>query len=241
LRLLTALLAVVPLAAGEPGPPAGSVAAREEYARFALATGGDAVRGRAVFDDPEGAGCIRCHRVRGAGGEIGPDLSNIGGKFAREHLIESVLEPSRQIVEGYQSTTLTTRDGRVLSGLVKGETAERLTLVDAEAREQVVRKSDVAERRFADLSIMPEGLAPEVSRRQFADLIACLEALRSADQPTPGSGIVGPLTLPRGFAMARVVGGLTAATALAVAPDGRVFLCEQTGALRVVQDGQLRP
>jgi putative heme-binding domain-containing protein len=229
------------LIANPPGPPSGSDARREEYARFALATRGEAARGRVVFDDRDEAGCIKCHRVRGMGSDIGPDLSNVGGKFGREHLIESVLEPSRQIVEGYRPTAFATGDGRVLTGLVRRETADQLTLVDSEAREQPVRKADVVERKFADVSIMPEGLEARLSRAQFADLIAYLESLRSSDQPTPGSGIVGPLKLPTGFVAVKVVGGLTAATALAVAPDGRVFVCEQTGGLRLIKEGRLRP
>ena len=45
--------------------------------------------------------------------------------------------------------------------------------------------------------------------------------------------------LPPGFAWSEVASGFTCATAMAVAPDGRVFVCEQTGALRVVKDGRL--
>ena len=236
-----ALLALALTASDGPGPQSGPAAEREAYARHALSNRGDAARGRAVFEDEKGAGCVRCHRVRGRGGAIGPDLSSIGGKYAREHLIESVLEPSRQIVEGYRSTILELDDGRVLTGLIKAETADRLTLVDAEAREQAVAKKAISGRKFADVSIMPEGLASGLTRTQFADLIAYLQGLRDADQPTPGSGIVGPVKLPPGFAMNKVAGGLTAATAMAVAPDGRVFVCEQTGTLRVIKDGQLRP
>jgi putative heme-binding domain-containing protein len=239
--LTPALLALALTAPDGQRPPSDPAAEREAYTRHALTNRGDAARGRAVFEDEKGAGCVRCHRVRGKGGEVGPDLSSIGGKYAREHLIESVLEPSRQIVEGYRSTVLALDDGRVLTGLVKAETADRLTLVDAEAREQTIARRDIAGRKFAGVSIMPEGLAAGLTRPQFADLIAYLQGLRDADQPTPGSGIVGPVKLPPGFAMTRVAGGLTAATAMAVAPDGRVFVCEQTGALRVVKDGQLRP
>jgi putative heme-binding domain-containing protein len=224
-----------------PAPASGPDAQRGEYTRYALSNRGDAARGRAVFEDTKVAACNRCHRVRGTGGQVGPDLSNIGGKFAREHLIESVLEPSRQIVEGYRTTIVALDDGRILTGLVKSEMPKRLTLVDAEAREQSVAKADIAQRKFADVSIMPEGLAAKLTRPQFADLIAYLESLRDRDQPTPGSGTVGPLKLPAGFTMTKVVGGLTAATALAIAPDGRIFVCEQSGALRVVKSGQLLP
>ena len=73
-------------------------------------------RGRKLFFDPKGAGCVRCHRSRGEGGDLGPDLSDLGGKYERALLIESVLDPSRQIVEGYRPTVVATADGRVLLG-----------------------------------------------------------------------------------------------------------------------------
>ena len=234
-------LSLVPLLIGGLDGPSESAAEREAYARHALKYRGDAAKGKAVFEDTKGASCSRCHRVRGSGGEVGPDLSNIGGKYAREHLIESVLDPSRQIVEGYRPTILALEDGRVLTGLIKTESAECLTLVDAEAREWVVARPEIEERRFADVSIMPWGLTAKMTREQFVDLIAYLETLRDRDQPTPGSGTIGPVKLPPGFELSKVVGGLTAATALAVAPDGRVFLCEQTGALRVIKGGRLLP
>src|SRR5262249_6938945 len=143
--------------------------------------------------------------------------------------------------EGYRPTIVALEDGRVLNGLVKSETADRLTLVDAEARELAIAKSEIAQRKYGDVSIMPDGQSVNLTRAQFTDLIAYLESLRDRDQPTPGSGTVGPVKLPTGFELTRIVGGLTAATALAVAPDGRVFVCEQKGTLRVIQDGQLRP
>ena len=173
-----AMLALALTASDGPRPQSGPAAEREAYARHALSNSGDAARGLAVFEDEKGAGCVRCHRVRGRGGTIGPDLSSIGGKYAREHLIESVLEPSRQIVEGYRSTILELDDGRVLTGLIKAETADRLTLVDAEAREQAIAKKAISGRKFADVSIMPEGLASGLTRPQFADLIAYLQGLR---------------------------------------------------------------
>jgi len=212
---------------------------REEYTLFARSARGDAARGRALFVDPKRLACARCHRVRGEGAEIGPDLSDVGGKFSRDLLIESVLDPSRQIVEGYRPAVVATADGRVLTGVVKQESAGELTLVDVEGRRQVVRKSEIAQRKISDASIMPAGLAAGASRQDFADLIAYLETLRSAGQGTPGAGDHGPVTLPPGFTRETVVKGLTGATAMEVAPDGRVFVCEQTGALRVIKGGAL--
>jgi glucose/arabinose dehydrogenase len=68
-----------------------------------------------------------------------------------------------------------------------------------------------------------------------------LESLRDGRKPTPSESITDPLTLPPGFKAVPVATGLTGATALEVLPDGRVFVSEQTGTLRVVKDGRLLP
>jgi putative heme-binding domain-containing protein len=213
----------------------------ENYARVALRAPGDPGRGRAVFEDDSKAACLRCHRVRGRGGEVGPDLSNVGAKFGPAHLVESLLEPSRQIVEGYRQTVLALEDGRVVAGIVKGEAGGTLTLVDAEAHARAVRSSEVRERKVSDVSLMPAGLADRLSPAEFADLIGYLRSLRAEGQAAPGSGEPGPILLPPGFSASLVAGGLSGATAMAVAPDGRVFVCEQAGTLRVLKGGRLLP
>src|SRR5439155_12005568 len=98
--------------------------------------------------------CATCHRVRGQGGDVGPDLSLIGGKFDRAHLVESILEPSRQIVEGYRTSSLVLTDGRVMTGIVREESADSLTLVDVSGQRQQVAKSRIEERRLTDVSLM---------------------------------------------------------------------------------------
>jgi putative heme-binding domain-containing protein len=235
------LLFALALARGDAPASEPEAAAARDLAAYARAVPGDAARGRAVFADPKGAGCILCHRVGGQGGDVGPDLSDVGGKLGREHLVEAVLEPSRQVVEGYRPTVIATRDGRVLTGLARRETDRELTLVDSAARVHVIPKAEVDERQYADVSLMPDGLALILSRTEFVDLIAYLEGLKSNAKPTPGSVAHGPLTLPPGFTQTRVAGGLTGATALAIAADGRAFVCEQTGALRVVREDRLLP
>src|SRR5262249_39060847 len=155
-------------------------------------------------------------RVGKEGGTVGPDLSNIGGKYGREHLIESVLEPSRQIVEGYRPTLIATDEGRMLTGMVQGETAEELTLWDAQARAHVIPKLTIEERVYVDVSIMPTGLAANLSPEQFTDLIAYLESLRFAPPRSPGSGMTGPIVPAPGFTARKIAGGLTGVTALAV-------------------------
>ena len=73
----------------------------------------------------------------------------------RDLLIESVLEPSRQIVEGYRTTVVSLADGRILTGVVKRESSNVLTLVDATGQATEVRKSEIDGRKLGDASIMP--------------------------------------------------------------------------------------
>jgi putative heme-binding domain-containing protein len=202
-------------------------------------TSGNAERGKAIFASPT-ATCAICHKVGGRGGETGPDLSQIGGKFDRTHLIESILDPSAEILQGYQATVIETRSGRVLSGIVKTESATEVTLLDAEGKRIAIPTGDIESRTVSKVSLMPAGLADRMTAAEFTDLIAYLESLNTGRRPTPGEGITGSLTLPPGFHGEVVASGLSGATALEVAPEGRLFLCEQTGALRVLINGKLQ-
>ncbi len=102
----------------------------QDYARYARTSAGDPARGQALFADLKRLGCARCHQVCGQGGQIGPELSDIGGKFDRDQLSEAVLEPSSQIVEGYHTSAFATSDGRVLTGIVREESAGELLMVE---------------------------------------------------------------------------------------------------------------
>jgi putative heme-binding domain-containing protein len=149
-----------------------------DYAAFALANRGDSKRGKAIFDDPRGVGCIKCHRVNGAGGEGGPDLSRVASTYDRAALIESVLFPSKKVADGFRTTTLALRDGRVVSGLVTSETAQRLVLIDGQGTKHDLPKTDIDMRTQSDTSPMPEGLQKGLTHEEFADLIAYIETLR---------------------------------------------------------------
>jgi|GEM_PF-3196239 len=208
--------------------------------RVAMNSGGNAKRGKAVFAAAT-AQCALCHKVHGQGGDVGPDLSQIGGKFDRTHLIESILNPSAEILQGYQSTLIETKSGRVFTGIVKSESAETVVLADAAGKRITIPLRDIEARALSKVSLMPTGLAETLTPAQFSDLIAYLESLRTGRQPTPGEGVTGALLLPPGFQAKVMATGLTGATAMEVAADGRIFICEQTGALRVVKQGRLLP
>lgn len=221
--------------------PRTAAVTKRDYETYALLHPGDPTRGGQWFANEQRTRCGGCHRVNGRGGEVGPDLSHIGGKFDRPHLIESLLEPSRQIVEGFRACSISTTAGLTLTGIVKEQTADSVTLVDANAVRHSVSVADIDERQESPVSLMPEGLERLMTVEQFTDLIAYLDTLRPAGNLPFGAGITGPIQLPADFVASSVCTGLTGATAMEVAPDGRIFVCEQPGNLRVIKEGKLLP
>jgi putative membrane-bound dehydrogenase-like protein len=158
----------------------------EQFRQFALKSKGDATKGRALFSDLKGLACIKCHAVAGQGGAVGPDLTGVGAKYARDELIASVLFPSAKIFSGYEPWVVAMNDGRVLTGILKSDTPEALEIEDAEAKRVRIAKKDIEDRKVSDVSLMPNGLAEGLSKQDFADVIAYLESLK--EKPAAASG-----------------------------------------------------
>ncbi len=161
--------------APEPLPPED-----EAYRAFVREKPGDPARGFAVFRRESGPMCLRCHKVYGEGGDVGPDLSDLARKHTREEILEQVLAPSARIEEGFRATSFELADGTLVSGRVRSETKERIELWDAEGRLREIAPKDVAERRESEVSAMPAGLARTLSKEEFADLVAWLLTLKGS-------------------------------------------------------------
>jgi putative heme-binding domain-containing protein len=188
--------------------------------RAAMNSAGDAVKGKELFASGV-AKCSVCHKVQGQGGDAGPDLSLVAGKLDRTHLIESVLDPSAQILEGFRTTVVALRDGRVMQGIVTSESPGGFLLIDATNQKTAIASGDIVERKTIPVSLMPSDLTASFSPAEFTDLIAYLDTLRTGRKLSPGEGISGAVTLPAGFVVEPVATGLTGCTAMEVARDGR--------------------
>jgi putative heme-binding domain-containing protein len=150
----------------------------EQYMEFVLNHKGNPDAGRRIFFNPQGVACSQCHAVRTEGGHVGPDLTTAGAQFPRRELAESILFPSKAVREGYQTVIVETKDGESMSGLLKGETADELQLVDSVGQLRRIAKTKIASRKKSDVSLMPEGLHSALTPEQFADLVAFLETLK---------------------------------------------------------------
>jgi putative membrane-bound dehydrogenase-like protein len=159
--------------------PEGKTFNPDAYRAVALKGQGSAARGRNLFSDLKGLACIKCHSVGKEGGTVGPELSSVGAKYPRDELISSVLFPSAKISSGYEPSTLALLDGRILTGIVRNETADSVEIQDADAKTVKIAKASVDERKRSDVSLMPNGLAQGLSPQDFADLIAYLETLKN--------------------------------------------------------------
>lgn len=135
----------------------------------------DPERGRELFLHPQGAGCFKCHRMEGIGGVLAPDLSDIGSR-AREPgvLIESILEPSKVITEGFALQQIVTVEGRVISGAVLEETQQSLKLVGTDGVIQTIAVAEIEERIGTRVSPMPNGFGKMLNAQQIADIVAWL-------------------------------------------------------------------
>jgi putative heme-binding domain-containing protein len=151
-----------------------------DYTNAALNNKGDIERGRRIFNDQAGVACIKCHTVAGQGNAVGPDMTTIGAQFPRSALIEHILDPSKSVREGYQQVLIETSDDQSYAGLIKSESAESLTILTAQATLQTIPKSKITTRHNSALSLMPDGLHLGLSVNEFADLIAYLESLKTA-------------------------------------------------------------
>jgi quinoprotein glucose dehydrogenase len=141
--------------------------------------GGDPAKGRHLFLNSPSLECQRCHKLAGTGGSVGPPLDDVAAKNDRRYLLESVVFPSAKIAKGYETVNLVLADGRVVSGIVKGETKTELRLMTADGKEQTIAIEDIEGRRTGP-SAMPADFATKMTRRDLRDLVAFLAELKGA-------------------------------------------------------------
>jgi putative heme-binding domain-containing protein len=138
-------------------------------------TRGDAKRGAEIYRRPELA-CVSCHRIGDEGGQVGPALDSVGSAQPLEFLIGTVIEPQREIKEGFETLRVTTKDGKEHIGIIAAGTDTQLTLRDPTGAEHTVPLADIEKREHIG-SLMPAGLTDNLSPEDLRDLFAFLTQL----------------------------------------------------------------
>lgn len=133
---------------------------------------GDARRGALVFYK-SAAACVNCHGSGDDATPLGPDLAKLG-LVTNQHVIESLLHPSKKIRDGYQTHSLLLEDGNVLTGLIADKTDEWITIRSASnlTSETKIPADEVLQIKPASQSMMPDGLVASLGdQRDFLDLV----------------------------------------------------------------------
>ena len=155
-----------------------NLAVKSPFKEFALTLkGGDVEAGKRIFFEREEVACLRCHKIKGNGGEVGPVLDGLASRQNMDYILESIIYPNNSIAEGYESVLIETKDDNYFAGLIKEENEEKIVLNSPEDG-IITIDADNINSREKGLSGMPEGLYLMLSKREIRDLIAYLGSLK---------------------------------------------------------------
>ena len=139
--------------------------------------GGNAQLGRRYFMTNSAAECVRCHSIGGQGGEVGPNLSNIGNVLSREQILQALIEPSARLSPGFGMVMLTLKDGTSAAGILAQENDHELVLKTSEAEPLKIATARIAKRDNVPSSMPPMGTI--MSKREIRDMVEFLSGLKS--------------------------------------------------------------
>ncbi len=139
---------------------------------------GNASSGAIVF--AKQGTCAKCHQINGEFKNVGPDLSEIGKKLAREALFEAILYPSAGIAHSFETWVVETKKGTTASGLLVSSTPEEVSIKDAESIVRTFKMADVESLTKSSISLMPADLHQSMTMQELSDLVEYLTTLREA-------------------------------------------------------------
>ena len=134
----------------------------------------DPVRGRELFLSSQRAGCSTCHQMEGIGNVWAPSLADIGARADARTIVQSILEPSASITEGFVQQVAVLRDGSVVSGIVIEETGLALRFALSDGHTTRIARADLLRHETSPLSAMPDAYAKLLTPREVADICAWL-------------------------------------------------------------------
>jgi putative heme-binding domain-containing protein len=140
---------------------------------------GDPKAGQKLFFDPKGkALCAKCHTVAGEGGRIGPPLDRLANRRSPEYVMESILEPSKDIDPMYEAVQVVTAKGKPIVGLRVNESNFSIQLREENGQFHSFLKRDLEEVTVLKKSLMPENFAEQLTVKELHDLFAYLMTLQ---------------------------------------------------------------
>ena len=124
------------------------------------------------------ATCALCHKVRGQGGSVGPELPDVFKRWKgdRTQVLREILDPSHRIDPKFAVSVIVTLDGKVITGIVKSEDKTSVSLlVDPEAKQpKIIKRDDIDEIVKTSKSMMPKALLDRFTKDEVFELFAYL-------------------------------------------------------------------
>jgi putative heme-binding domain-containing protein len=147
---------------------------------------GSPSRGEKAFHTAQ---CITCHRFKGHGEGIGPDLTTVAQRFQRKEILESIVHPN-QVVSDQYASQIVIAGGKTYTGMAATNPDGSMTILQADMQKIELAKEDIEDVRSSKTSAMPEGLLNKLTLEQVADLFAFLMNVPEpsvASRPTTGT------------------------------------------------------
>ncbi len=135
--------------------------------------GGDPMNGSDIFFNRGSVSCLRCHKINGSGGDVGPELSDVGSQRDRRYLVESLVEPNKTITENFETVVVLDINGNTHIGVPKSSDAEKLAIMTADAELVTIPQADIDEMRRGQ-SAMPDDVTKHLTLEEIRDLIEFL-------------------------------------------------------------------
>ena len=130
--------------------------------------------------------CVVCHNLGGNGNTAGPDLASLGDKTPRA-LLTAILNPNKAVEDRFVIYSVTTKTGAGIAGMITGESANSITLMDLTGQARQLLRADIATLSSLGRSLMPEGLELVLSDQDLADLVAHINATGTPPKRQPGN------------------------------------------------------
>ena len=157
-----------------------------------LARPGDPAEGERIFFHPRGPKCADCHQVAGRGKRIGPDLTGLGESTSEERLLQSILEPSREIATQFTLWRVERKDGTSVEGLLEADGNETQVYRQADGKTISVTTKEVEARTPLTTSLMPHDLTRLMTAQELRDLIAYLKRAGTVANEAPNPSRISP-------------------------------------------------
>jgi putative heme-binding domain-containing protein len=165
----------------EAGKIAGYLRSLADYASRTASTPGDANRGKAIFEGK--ANCVSCHRIQGAGGRLGPDLTQVGADRPPADIERSILEPGATVLPNNRFYRVVTRDGATVTGKLLNRDSFNVLLLDSKNEQlRSFSVSNLREHAFVNSSAMPS-FRGKLTAQELSDVVTYLASMKGPVKP----------------------------------------------------------